>query len=139
MAVGFHEVQFPTDISAGATGGPGFHTTILTLSSGFEQRNVDWSKARATYDVSHACKTDAQISALINFFNARRGKAYGFRFKDWLDFRAPFWTTTPGDIYTLPTLFTTTGALTTFQLTKSYGDGGGTYIRTITKPVASGR
>lgn len=133
---GFHEVQFPTDISAGATGGPGFHTTILTLASGFEQRNVDWAKARAMYDVGHGARDDEQIAALVNFHNARRGRAYGFRFKDWLDFRAPFWKETPGDIYVLPTLFTTDGSTATFQLTKSYGDAGGTYVRTITKPVA---
>src|SRR4051812_21365480 len=95
---GFHEVRLSDELSSGATGGPGFHTTILTLASGFEQRNIDWSKTRATYDISLEGLEDAQIDALLAFWYARRGRAYGFRFKDWLDFRLPFWKATPGDL-----------------------------------------
>lgn len=122
MAVGFHEVQFPTDISAGATGGPGFHTTILTLASGAEQRNIDWSRSRATYDVTHAARTEDQMDALIAFFFARRGRAYGFRFKDYLDFSAiemPIATNVDGNL----------------QLTKVYTDAVNSTARWITKPV----
>lgn len=122
MAVGFHEVQFPTDISAGATGGPGFHTTILTLASGFEQRNIDWSRSRATYDVTQAARTPAQMEALVAFFFARRGKAYGFRFKDWQDFSVvghPIATNINGDL----------------QLTRIYADAINQTARWITKPV----
>lgn len=126
----FHEVQFPTDISIGAAGGPGFKTTVLTLSSGFERRNIDWSVARAMYDVGMAVKTQTQLNVLLKFFYARRAKAYGFRFKDWTDYRLPF----TGDA--LPLLFTTNGSLATFQLVKVYGDAGNSYTRTITKPVA---
>lgn len=123
MAVGFHEVQFPSDISAGATGGPGFHTTILTLASGFEQRNIDWSRSRANYDVTQAARTQDQIDALIAFFFARRGRAYGFRFKDWLDFAAieqPIATNINGDL----------------QLTKIYPDTVNATPRWIAKPVS---
>lgn len=132
----FHEVQFPTDISRGAQGGPGFHTTILTLAGGAEQRNVDWSRARATYDVAKGLKDTADIAALIKFHYARYGRAYGFRYKDWSDYTLPFWLDSPGDIDALPTLFTTDGTTATFQLTKVYGDGANTYTRQIKKPVA---
>lgn len=132
----FHETQFPTDISFGAKGGPGFHTTVLTLGSGFERRNIDWSKARARYDVSHGVKTPAQLETLIKFFYARRGKAYGFRYKDWLDYKLPFWATTPGDTDALPLFMTTGGAVNTFQLVKAYTDGVASFTRTINKPVS---
>lgn len=83
----FHNVRFPEDISYGSSGGPGFKTTVLELSSGHEQRNIDWSMARANYDVSYGVKTREQMEDLLEFFYARRGKAYGFRFKDWMDFK----------------------------------------------------
>ena len=36
----FHEIRFPDDIAYGASGGPEFATTIVTMASGFEQRNI---------------------------------------------------------------------------------------------------
>ncbi len=84
----FVEVQFPTDISYGATGGPMFLTDVVTTISGHEQRNSKWSQARARYNVASGVKTEAQWQSLIAFFRARRGKAVGFRFKDWSDYQA---------------------------------------------------
>lgn len=84
----FHEVQFPTDISFGSTGGPGYSTGIVTTSSGGEQRNQQWSQSRCKYNVAHGVKDQAQLNRLIAFFRARKGRAYGFRFKDWSDFKA---------------------------------------------------
>lgn len=85
----FHEILFPEAISYGSSGGPGFNTTVIELASGAEQRNINWSQARATYDVSHGVKTREQMEEILEFFWARRGKAYGFRFKDWMDFQLP--------------------------------------------------
>ena len=78
----FAEIQFPTDISYGASGGPVYLTEIVTSLSGHEQRNSKWSQARAKYNVASGIKTEAQWKALIAFFRARRGMAVGFRFKD---------------------------------------------------------
>lgn len=83
----FHNVRFPEDVSYGSSGGPGFKTTIIELSSGHEQRNIEWSLARATYDASHGVKTREQMEEILDFFYARRGRAYGFRFKDWMDYK----------------------------------------------------
>lgn len=128
----FQEIQFPTAISYGAVGGPGFHTTVLTLASGFERRNIDWSLARAQYDVAQAIKTQADLNTLIQFFMARNGKAYGFRFQDWTDYQIP----DPG-VDEPPVMFTTVGAGPgTFQIVKVYSDVGNTYTRIITKPQA---
>lgn len=82
----FHNVRFPEDISYGSAGGPGFNTTVIGLASGHEQRNINWSLARAQYDVSYGVKTRDQMEEVLDFFYARRGKAFGFRFKDWMDF-----------------------------------------------------
>lgn len=82
----FHNVRFPEDISYGSSGGPGFNTSVIDLASGHEQRNINWSLARATYDASHGVKTREQMEEILDFFYARRGKAYGFRYKDWMDY-----------------------------------------------------
>lgn len=82
----FHEVLFPEDVSYGSSGGPGFSTTVVSLTSGYEQRNVNWQDAKATYEATHGVKTREQMEALLEFFYARMGKAYGFRYKDWADF-----------------------------------------------------
>lgn len=125
MAVGFHEVQFPPDISYGVTGGPKYSTSIVTTKAGYEQRNIDWSQARAEYQAAHGVKTAEQMRRLIAFFRARRGKAYGFRFKDWADFKAVGQYIATGD-----------GVTKTFQLKKVYVDEAGfTEERVIKKPV----
>ena len=122
--MGFVEVQFPADISYGSSGGPEYATDIVASTSGYEQRNVNWQQARARYNVAHGVKTKAQLDALIAFFRARKGRAYGFRFKDWTDYQGT------------ETLGTGDGVKTQFQLIKTYVSGSIVEARTITKPVS---
>lgn len=121
----FVETQFPNDISYGAVGGPKFSTDVVETFSGWEQRNINWSEARLEWNVSQGVKTQAQLDTLIAFFRARRGRAIGFRFKDWTDYSA-----------TNQVIGTGNGVQTVFQLVKSYISGGVTVDRTITKPVS---
>lgn len=123
--MGFVEVQFPTDISYGSSGGPEYATDVVASQSGFEQRNIAWSEARARYNVAHGVKTKAQLDALIAFFRARKGRAYGFRFKDWTDYQA-----------TAETIGTGNGSQTQFQLVKRYLSGAVSELRSIKKPVS---
>ena len=120
----FHEVRFPDDIAYGAAGGPAYSTSVVATASGFEQRNANWSAARGNWDVSSGLKQQAQLDILIAFFRARKGKAYGFRFKDWTDYRATGQSLGTGD-----------GTTKTFQLVKAYASGAGSETRTIAKPV----
>ncbi len=121
--MGFVEVQFPADISYGSSGGPEYATDIVASTSGYEQRNVNWEQARVRFNVAHGVKTKAQLDALIAFFRARKGRAYGFRFKDWTDYQGT------------ETLGTGNGVKTQFQLIKTYASGTVTETRTVTKPV----
>jgi uncharacterized protein (TIGR02217 family) len=121
----FVEIQFPTDISYGSMGGPEYATDVVASSSGYEQRNVNWEQARARYNVAHGVKTKAQLDTLIAFFRARKGRAHGFRFKDWTDYQT-----------TAENLGTGNGVVTQFQLVKRYVSGSATEMRTIKKPVA---
>ena len=120
----FHEVQFPPKIAYGASGGPEFNTSVTTTFGGFEQRNVNWQKARGRWDVSTGIKNKADMDVVIAFFRARFGKAYGFRFKDWADYQAVGQNIGTGN-----------GTLTAFQLTKTYTSGSNSYVREIKKPV----
>jgi uncharacterized protein (TIGR02217 family) len=121
---GFHEVRFPDNIAYGATGGPEFATTVVATGAGHEKRNVNWAQARGHWDVASGLKKQTQIDELIAFFRARRGKAYGFRFKDWTDYKAAGQLLGTGD-----------GTQTEFQLVKQYPSGSVIEVRTITKPV----
>ena len=121
----FHEVRFPPDISYGAVGGPGWSTSVVTTVSGHERRNANWSQARGKWNVAHGLKKREQVAALIAFFRARMGRAYGFRFKDWTDHQALAQTLGTGD-----------GSTKSFQLVKRYASGGEVVIRIVTKPVA---
>ena len=121
----FHEVRFPADISYGSSGGPEYSTDIIITSSGYEQRNINWEQARARYNVAHGVKTEGQLAELLAFFRARRGRAYGFRFKDWADYRASAQNIGSGN-----------GAQKSFQLIKNYVSSV-TVTRKISKPVTA--
>lgn len=121
----FIETRFPIDIAYGSTGGPEYSTDVVITQSGYEQRNSNWSQARASYNVAHGVKTQSQLDALIAFFRARKGRADGFRFKDWADYQA-----------TGQNIGTGNGTATIFQLKKNYTSGSVTESRIITKPVA---
>lgn len=118
----FHEILFPEDISYGSSGGPGFNTTVIELTSGHEQRNINWSEVKAKYDVSHGVKIRTQMEDLLDFFMARNGKAYGFRFKDWMDYQLVSEPIAIGD-----------GVTKVFQVIKTYEPQGFPYVRKIRK------
>lgn len=121
----FVEVRFPADIAYGSAGGPEYSTDVVISQSGYEQRNANWSQARARYNVAHGVKTQAQLDALIAFFRARKGRADGFRFKDWTDYKVASQVIGTGN-----------GTATAYQLVKTYNSGSVTETRTVTKPVA---
>lgn len=138
----FHEVRFPTGISFHSTGGPTRKTEIVTLGSGFEERNAVWARSRRIYDVGYGVKKLDDIHAIVAFFEARNGQLYGFRLKDFSDWKsvAPGGTISALDQPALNTVTGNTtigdGSATTFQLQKVYSDVGASYTRTIKKPVA---
>lgn len=127
-------VRFPTAISRGATGGPERRTDVVTTASGHEQRNSRWAHSRRKFNVGYGVKSLDDIQAVVAFFEERRGKLHGFRFKDHSDFKS-----CSAGAAVLPTdqvIGSGTGSLTTFQLVKSYGTGLRIYGRTIQYPVA---
>ena len=82
----FLDISFPPFIARGATGGPAFSTTVVTLASGAEQRNALWAGARGRWNISTGIRTRAQMLDVIAFFHIVKGRAWSFRFKDWNDY-----------------------------------------------------
>ena len=130
----FHEIRFPDNISRGARGGPERRTQVVELASGDEERNASWANSRRRYDVAYGIRRADDLAAVVAFFEARNGRLYGFRFKDWADYKSslPSQAVAPTD----QQIGTGTGALKTFLLSKRYTSGAQTWVRSIAKPVA---
>ena len=130
----FHEVRFPLRLALSTTGGPVRRTDIVNLSNGREQRNQRWRDSRRSYDAGSGVKSRADLYAVLEFFEARGGQLYGFRFRDPTDFKscAPDEPISPMD----QVIGTGDGTTAVFQLLKTYGDSAGSWVRCITKPVA---
>lgn len=117
--------RFPEDIAYGAVGGPLYSTDVIATYGGQEQRNVNWTNPKASWNVAQGVKDATQLATLIAFFRAREGRAVGFRFKDWSDYQV-----TAGNIGA------GNASEDEFQLRKQYISGATTKNRTITKPVS---
>ncbi|BBU61401.1 glycoside hydrolase family 24 [Methylosinus sp. C49] len=131
--VDFHETRFPLDVSLNGRGGPERRTDIVTLGSNREARNARWAQSRRRYEAGYGVKSLAQLAAVIEFFEERRGRLFGFRWRDRADCSsARTVATTPLD----QSVGAGDGARAQFQLQKTYGASFAPYARTITKPVA---
>ncbi|MBI3437831.1 MAG: DUF2460 domain-containing protein [Proteobacteria bacterium] len=130
----FEDVSLPLPFALGASGGPQRRVDIVALGSGREVRNTPWAHGRRSYDVGSAVRTLDDMHALIAFFEARRGKLVGFRFRDPFDCKscAPSQALAHDD----QELGVGDGVKTAFQLVRTYGAGESAYTRPIKKPVA---
>ncbi|MCH2093519.1 MAG: DUF2460 domain-containing protein [Rhodobacteraceae bacterium] len=132
--MGFHEVRFPANLSFGSLGGPARRTDIVALASGFEERNTPWAHSRRRYDAGLGLRSLDDIEALVAFFEARQGQLYGFRWKDWSDYKSCRPSDAPA--YDDQVIATGDGVSTQFALAKSYSSGAQSYSRPVVKPVA---
>jgi uncharacterized protein (TIGR02217 family) len=133
MTSGFHDVRFPLRLSLSTSGGPVRRTDIVNLSNGRESRNSRWRDARRSYDAGSGLRSVADLYEVLEFFEARSGELYGFRFRDPIDWSSsrPGIAVTPGD----QRLGTGDGVTVTFPLVKTYGDAAGGSVRRIAKPA----
>jgi len=129
----FHEVRFPANLSLGSVGGPERRTEIVTLNSGFEERNSPWEHARRRYDAGVAMRSLDDLDLVLAFYEARRGQLFGFRWKDWSDFKTSVPSQEP--VFDDQEIGVGDSLVTDFQLCKNYISGGATYCRAVSKPV----
>jgi len=129
--VSFDDVRFPVALGFDATAEPYYSTQIVTMASGFEQRNSNWAHARRRYDAGAGVRSEADLSVLLGFFHARRGPAHAFRFEDPLDSSSSMANASPTATDQL--LGTGDGQRVRFDLIKRYHAQGD--ARRITRPV----
>jgi uncharacterized protein (TIGR02217 family) len=130
----FHEVVFPVPVALGASGGPERRTEIVTLGSGSEARNARWAHSRRRYDAGTGLKGLDDLSSVVAFFEERRGRLHGFRWRDALDDRSCLPSALPAA--TDQEIGNGDGSRAVFQLVKRYGSGASSYVRTIAKPAS---
>lgn len=121
----FDNIRLPENIEQGAHGGAEFQTTIVTMTGGAEQRNIDWAFARAHWDIGYGIQSAIDFKLVHAFFYARRASGHGWRFKDWSDYQL-----------TNEPIAIADGTSVAYQIIKTYEPlGPAPYIRNITRPV----
>jgi uncharacterized protein (TIGR02217 family) len=118
--------RFPDCVAVGATGGPGYSTSIVRVFSGYEQRNINHEQALGEWDVGQAARDPANMAELIAFVRVLKARGHGFRFKDHSDYAC---TVANGRLGT----GLGDGTATAFQL---YQQGALSELRDIKKPVS---
>jgi uncharacterized protein (TIGR02217 family) len=129
----FHDIRFPTAISFGARGGPERRTEIVALGSGREERNQRWADSKRRYEAGYGVKSLDDLYAVIAFFEERRGRFHGFRWKDFADSKSCAESASPA--YADQVIGTGNGVTASFQLVKTYGSAFAPWRREIVKPV----
>ena len=129
----FHETRFPTAVSLGSQLGPERKTDIVTLGSGFEERNSRWADSRRSYNAGYGIKGLDDLYDVVAFFEERRGRLFGFRWKDPLDYKS----TRPGGQITAQDqlIGVGDGVSADYQLQITYGENYSPWSRSIKKPV----
>lgn len=120
----FIEARLPTCIGFGAVMGPQFQTDVVIVNSGNESRNIDWEHARLKCNVGYRNRGQDDTDQLIAFFRSVKGRAHGFRMRDWSD-----WQVTQDRSVLIPL------SISAYQLAKSYVTSGLSEVRPIRKPV----
>ena len=129
----FHDTRFPLDISFGSSGGPERRTDIITLTSGHEERNTQWESSRRRYNAGYGIRSLDDIHEIISFFEARRGRLHGFRWRDPMDWKSCALSAQPSS--TDQPIGKGDGMQKTFPLSKIYRSFVSRWRRIITKPV----
>lgn len=130
----FHEILFPLDVALGSRGGPERRTEIVTTGSGREERNARWAHARRRWNAGYGVKSLDALTAVVAFFEERRGRLHGFRWRDRLDHSSA-----PSGAAVTPfdqTIGAGDGVRTSFALLKTYGGAHAPYQRPIVKPIS---
>lgn len=117
--------RFDVNISYGSSGGSGFNTTVFEGHGGVEQRGINWATTKGKWNVAQGIRDTADMQAIKDLFMAVKGKAIGFRFKDWGDFQMTAAVATP----------TADGTNRIFKMQRTYTAGALSYVRRVFKPV----
>ncbi|MGM4997434.1 phage distal tail protein, Rcc01695 family [Tardiphaga sp. 538_B7_N1_4] len=131
----FHDILFPLDIALKSAGGPERRTEIVSFGSGREERNARWAHSRRRYDAGYGIRTLTALQSVVAFFEERRGRLHGFRWRDRLDQTSNISGEAISPLDQGIGIGIGDGATASFQLMKTYGSSFAPYQRPIAKPV----
>jgi uncharacterized protein (TIGR02217 family) len=110
------------------------NTSIVTTSSGAEQRNANWSQFRLSADVSYPIQRKETLQEIIDHYILMRGQLFSFPFKNWDMFRIG----DPRD-NTYQRIGFGDGSTVGFQIKKLFELGAINYEKDILKPATGGK
>jgi len=120
----FMDRRFPECISFGSSGGPGFRTSVFEFDSGYTAVEIEWDRMRGRFEANFENATPQDVEEVESFFYGMKGRAIGFRYKDWTDYQISGQNVAIGD-----------GTTETFQVFKRYNSGTHIFDRIIKKTV----
>lgn len=121
----FNDARLLDCVSYGSEFAMAFNTQIVTLRSGAERRNANWSQPLGTYSINYGALKEADHIEVIKAHMACMGAFIPFRFRDETDFDAD------NELLGIAT----GDSDETFQLMKTYSFGTIDFQRKISKPV----
>ena len=83
----FHNIKFPDNICYDIVNSIIYDTNIIKSKNGREQRIINFSSGKNLYKLIYKFQNKNEIEKIVNIFNIVKGRANGFRFKDWFDYR----------------------------------------------------
>jgi len=126
--------RFPQCPSFGFVSEPMYVVSVVERASGVELRNRSWSRPLYRYTATVGPRVEGDVQDALEFYHAVGGRAYGFRFKDPVDYmscrvgQAPTALDQP--------LYAVSGSSPeAYQLVKEYRYGALTQQREVYKPV----
>jgi uncharacterized protein (TIGR02217 family) len=120
----YHDISLPKFIEVFVVGRFEFAASYVSTLSGREIIKLDREDAKQKYLIKNCRLSQAEFEQFNNFFRARRGRQFAFRFRDYSDYQVNKQLIAKGD-----------GRLLECQLFKLYEDPITPYIRIIRKPV----
>lgn len=127
---------FPGCPRYGYTSEPMYSVTVVQRAGGTERRNINWSYplTRLTITVGPSEGGDPAIQELLRFYHAVRGPGYGFRVKDYADYKSCDVGSTAAA--TDQPLDQNDNSPSEYQMLKRYTYGALSQDRLISKPVS---
>lgn len=127
--------RFPDEITFHASVGPQFRTEVATGLTGYQQTNATMPDPLHVFDITQAMR-EIDISntpgygyrVVRDFFNVVKGKAIGFRARNWWDYK--------DDGLGILGTGVGNGTTTVFQIAKRYVAGALSTDKAIRKPVS---
>ncbi len=127
--------RFPGCPSFGYRSAPKYSVSVVRTAGGKEYRNANWSRPLLEIVCTVGPRMQDEIEELLEFWHAVGGMAYGFRFKDYADFRSCRLGATPAATDQPLVLAESGSSEDLYQLTKRYTAGVRSQDRDIFKPV----